>query len=172
MVLDIILAVSIILMVIWGIYKGFISGVLSFLTGILLYISLSAFTLPICEWVQQSWGVSYIWGMVISIAGQILIISAVMLIVTKILELIVKTLRLSIFNRIFGGFFGLLAMQFIITLLIILLNIANFEFFNKQVEGSKICAISSEINSDYLKKVFGKDINTYIKDYLNKNRGL
>lgn len=170
MMLDIILAVCIILLVIWGLYKGLIRGLMSFVTGIILYISLSKFTIPLSDWMVNNWQLSYGWSTVLSIVGQILVISIITLLITKLIELIVESLNLSIFNRILGAFFGLLAMQFVITLLVIIVNIANIEMLVKQTDDSKICQISKHINSHYIKAIVGKDINEYLQDYLDKNR--
>ncbi len=170
MVLDILLAVCTILLVIWGLYKGLIRGLMSFITGIILYVSLSNFTVGISDWMVKNWEISYGWSTVISIVSQILIISIITLVITKIIELIIDTLNLNIFNRILGGLFGLLAMQFVITLFVIIMNIANIDMVIKQINNSKICQISSQINSNYLKPVLGKDINQYLQEYLDRNR--
>lgn len=170
MVLDILLAVSTILLVIWGLYKGLIRGLMSFVTGILLYISLSKFTIPLSDWMVSSWGLSFGWATVLSIVGQIVVISLITLLITKFIELVISTLNLNIFNRILGGLFGLLAMQFVITLFVIIMNIANIEMVITQINNSKVCQISSHINSNYLKAVLGKDINQYLQDYLDRNR--
>lgn len=61
-------------------------------------------------------------------------------------------------------------MQFVITLFVIIMNIANFEMVLKQINNSKVCQISAHINSNYLKPVLGKDINQYLQDYLDRNR--
>jgi uncharacterized membrane protein required for colicin V production len=168
--LDIILAICTILLVIWGLYKGLIRGLMSFVTGIILYISLSRFTVPISDWVVNNWGLGYGWSMVISVVSQIVVISLVTLLITKIIETIISTLNLNIFNRILGALFGLMAMQFVITLFVIFMSIANVDFVVKQIDNSKVCEISAHINSHYLKPVFGKDINEYLQDYLDKNR--
>lgn len=170
MMLDIVLAICTILLVIWGLYKGFIRGLMSFVTGIILYISLSKFTVPISDWMVGSWGLSYGWSTVISVVSQILIISTITLLTTKLIETIVSTLNLNIFNRILGAVFGLLAMQFVITLFVILMGIANIDFIVTQINNSKVCQISSHINSHYLKPVFGKDVNEYLQEYLDRNR--
>lgn len=170
MMLDIILAICTILLVVWGLYKGLIRGLMSFVTGVLLYISLSKFTIPLSDWMVTNWELSYGWSTVISVVSQILIISIITLLITKIIELIISTLNLNIFNRILGALFGLMAMQFVITLFIIFMGIANIDFVVKQIESSKICHISTNINSNYLKRVFGKDINQYLQEYLDRNR--
>ncbi len=170
MMLDIILAICIILLVIWGLYKGLIRGLMSFITGIILYISLSKFTIPLSDWMVENWQLSYGWSTVLSVVGQILIISVITLVITKIIELIITSLNLNIFNRLLGGLFGLLAMQFVITLFVIIMNIANIELVLKQINNSKVCQISAHINSNYLKPVLGKDINQYLQDYLDRNR--
>lgn len=102
--LDIILAICIILLVIWGLYKGLIRGLMSFITGIILYISLSKFTIPLSDWMVENWQLSYGWSTVLSVVGQILIISVITLLITKLIELIITTLNLNIFNRLLGGF--------------------------------------------------------------------
>jgi len=168
--LDIILAICTILLVVWGLYKGLIRGLMSFVTGIILYISLSKFTIPLSDWIVKNWELSYGWSTVLSVVGQILVISIITLLITKIIELLISSLNLNIFNRILGAIFGLMAMQFVITLFVIFIGIANIDFVAKQINDSKICHISSYINSNYLKPVFGKDINQYLQDYLDRNR--
>jgi uncharacterized membrane protein required for colicin V production len=143
---------------------------MSFVTGILLYISLSKYTIPLSDWMVTNWDLSYGWSTVISVVSQILLISVVTLLITKVIEILVSTLNLNIFNRILGALFGLLAMQFVITMFVILMGIANLDFVVKQIDQSKVCQISSHINSHYLKQVFGKDINGYLQEYLDKNR--
>ncbi len=170
MMLDIILAICTILLVVWGLYKGLIRGLMSFVTGIILYISLSKFTIPLSDWIVKNWELSYGWSTVLSVVGQILVISIITLLITKIIELLISSLNLNIFNRILGAIFGLMAMQFVITLFVIFIGIANIDFVAKQINDSKICHISSYINSNYLKPVFGKDINQYLQNYLDKNR--
>lgn len=170
MMLDIVLSIGAILLVIWGLYKGFVRGLMSFLTGIFLYISLSKFTVPISDLIVSSWGLSHAWSIVISVISQVIVIALITLSITKLVELLITTLNLGIFNRIFGAVFGLLAMQFVITLFVIFMSIANLEFVTKQIDNSKVCKISSEINSKFLKPVLGKDINQYLQDYLDKNR--
>lgn len=168
--LDIILAICTILLVIWGLYKGLIRGLMGFLTGIILYISLSKFTVPLSDWMVVNWKFSYGWSTVFSVISQIIIISVSTLLITKLLELLLETLNLNIFNRILGGIFGLMAMQFVITIFVIFMGIANVGFIVKQIDKSKVCYISSQINRNYLKHIFGKDINQYLQDYLDKNR--
>ena len=170
MMLDIVLAICTILLVIWGLYKGLIRGLMSFVTGIILYISLSKFTVPLSDWIVNNWGLGYGWSMVISVVSQIVIISVITLLLTKIIEAIISTLNLNIFNRILGAVFGLMAMQFVITLFVIFMSIANVEFVVKQIESSRVCNISAHINSHYLKPMFGKDINEYLQEYLDNNR--
>ncbi len=170
MMLDIILAICTILLVVWGLYKGLIRGLMSFVTGIILYISLSKFTIPLSDWIVKNWELSYGWSTVLSVVGQILVISIITLLITKIIELLISSLNLNIFNRMLGAIFGLMAMQFVITLFVIFIGIANIDFVAKQINDSKICHISSYINSNYLKPVFGKDINQYLQNYLDKNR--
>lgn len=170
MMLDIILAICTILLVIWGLYKGFIRGLMSFVTGIILYVSLSNYTILISDWMVASWGLSYGWSTVLSVISQILVISFITLMITKLIEKIITSLNLSIFNRILGAIFGLLAMQFVITIFVIFMSIANIETVEKEIEKSRVCQISSHINSHYLKKVFGKDINQYLQEYLDGNR--
>lgn len=168
--LDIILAICTILLVIWGLYKGLIRGLMSFVTGIILYISLSKFTVPLSDWIVNNWGLGYGWSMVISVVSQIVVISIITLLLTKIIELIISSLNLNIFNRILGAVFGLMAMQFVITIFVIFMSIANVEFVVKQIESSRVCNISAHINSHYLKPMFGKDINEYLQEYLDNNR--
>ncbi|MFA7056117.1 MAG: CvpA family protein [Candidatus Cloacimonadales bacterium] len=170
MMLDIVLCIGAILLVIWGLYKGFVRGLMSFLTGIFLYISLSKFTVPISDLIVSSWGLSHAWSIVISVISQVIMIALITLSITKLIELLLTTLNLNIFNRILGAVFGLLAMQFVITLFVIFMSIANLEFMTKQIDKSQVCKISSEINSKFLKPVLGKDINQYLQDYLDKNR--
>lgn len=170
MMLDIILAICTILLVIWGLYKGLIRGLMSFVTGIILYISLSKFTVPLSDWIVNNWGLGYGWSMVISVVSQIVVISIITLLLTKIIELIISSLNLNIFNRILGAVFGLMAMQFVITIFVIFMSIANVEFVVKQIESSRVCNISAHINSHYLKPMFGKDINEYLQEYLDNNR--
>lgn len=170
--LDIILSIATILLIVWGLYKGLIRGLMSFLTGILLYISLIKFTVPISDYIVNDWGLSHGWSMVISIIGQILVVFLVTLLITKLIEALIFTLNLNIFNRILGAIFGLLAMQFVITLFVIFMSIVNIDPITRQIENSKVCKISSQINSKYLKPILGKDINDYLQDYLDKNRKL
>lgn len=170
--LDIILSIATILLIVWGLYKGLIRGLMSFLTGILLYISLIKFTVPISDYFVNDWAFSPGWSMVISIIGQILAVFLVTLLITKLIEALIFTLNLNIFNRILGAIFGLLAMQFVITLFVIFMNIVNIDPITRQIENSKVCEISSQINSKYLKPILGKDINDYLQDYLDKNRKL
>ncbi len=170
MVLDIILAICTILLVVWGLYKGLIRGLMSFVTGIILYISLSKFTIPLSDWMVENWELGYGWSTVISVVGQILVISLITLLITKLIEAIISSLNLNIFNRILGGIFGLLAMQFVITLFVIIMSIANIETVLTQINKSKICQVSSHINGHYLKPILGKDINQYLQEYLDKNR--
>jgi len=170
MMLDIILAIFIILLVIWGLYKGLIKGLMSFVTGILLYVSLSKYTIPLSDWMVNKWNIGVGLGTVISVVGQIIVISVITLIITKIIEKIIITLNLSIFNRIFGAVFGLLAMQFMITIFVIFVSIANIDIVVNQVNNSKICQVSSSINDKFLKHVFGKDINQYLQEYLDNKR--
>ena len=115
MMLDIVLSIGAILLVIWGLYKGFVRGLMSFLTGIFLYISLSKFTVPISDLIVSSWGLSHAWSIVISVISQVIVIALITLSITKLIELLLTTLNLNIFNRILGAVFGLLAMQFVIT---------------------------------------------------------
>ncbi|MBI9031567.1 CvpA family protein [bacterium] len=170
MMLDIILTICTILLVIWGLYKGFIRGLMSFVTGILLYISLSNYTIRISDWMVASWGLSYGWSTVLSVISQILVISFITLVITKLIETIITSLNLSIFNRILGAVFGLLAMQFVITLFVIFMSVANIETVMTEIDKSRVCKISSHINSHYLKPVLGKDINQYLQEYLDRNR--
>ena len=170
--LDIILSIATILLIVWGLYKGLIRGLMSFLTGILLYISLIKFTVPISDYFVNDWALSPGWSMVISIIGQILAVFLITLLITKLIEALIFTLNLNIFNRILGAIFGLLAMQFVITLFVIFMSIVNIDPITRQIENSKVCEISSQINSKYLKPLLGKDINDYLQEYLDKNRKL
>ena len=99
MMLDIVLCIGAILLVVWGLYKGLVRGLMSFLTGILLYISLSKFTVPISDLIVSSWGWSHAWSMVVSVISQVIVIALITLSITKLIELLLTTLNLNIFNR-------------------------------------------------------------------------
>ncbi|OQY39177.1 MAG: hypothetical protein B6226_02320 [Candidatus Cloacimonetes bacterium 4572_65] len=172
MFIDVMLVIFIILMVIWGFYKGLISGLMSFVTGVAIYISLTKLTLPLSSMMIERWGMSNTWALILSIVGQVLAISITTTIIVKVIEFVLKSLNLNLFNRILGSIFGLLSMQFVITLFMVFVSISGNVFLTSHSESSRICAISDKVNSTYIKKVVGVDLKVFFKEYLENNKGL
>ncbi len=170
MALDVVLIVVILVFTGMGLYKGLISAIMGFVSGIAIYISLTNYTSVISAMIHDKIGSSDTWSLIFSILAQLIIICLAVGIIKKLLHIMADTLSLSLANRIFGGIFGLLTANFLIMFLLMFNEIAQYEPMEKIIERSKVCHISNEVNNKIISQKMGIDIYGYLKKMLKQER--
>lgn len=157
---DIILLVPLILGAVWGYYRGIISQLTSF-AGIVVAIYCAvkysgAVAALINKHVDDEKGQHYI-----SIAAFILVLVAVLLLIffiSRQVEKLTKALNIGFINHIAGGIFGFAKWAFIISAILILLNLVNQELGSTLIDFhhtwiyNHIAAIIPRLMPDIYKK--------------------
>ena len=124
-----VLDIIIIIPLLWGAYKGFTKGLIIELAGFVALalgvygaIKLSGYTSDI---IKKWFDTKPEYLEVISFAVTFLIIIILVHLLSRLIDKFIKAAALGIFNRIAGGFFGILKFSLILGIVIILLN--NFD---------------------------------------------
>ena len=115
--LDIIILCILGLLIIRGIWKGFIlslATLLALILGIWAAIHYSGY---VSEFLIKIFHPSGTWLTILSYVLTFIVVVLVVILIAKLLEKVVKTVGLSIPNRIIGGVFGLLKGVLVVTFL-------------------------------------------------------
>lgn len=123
--LDIILIIPLL----WGAYKGFTKGFIiqvSTLAALMLGIYGGIkFSESVSVYLQEYIEVSYRVLMLISFALTFLLIVIAIHFLAKVLEKFISLIALGFINKLFGAIFGLLKTAFILSVILIIINMAD-----------------------------------------------
>jgi len=119
--IDIIIAIPLV----WFIYKGFTHGLIieiSTLIGLVLGVYIG---LNFSYYISDALNLTSQYAPLISFAITFILIVILIYLLAKILEKTINLLALGFLNKVFGAFFGLLKITFIVSILLMFVNKIN-----------------------------------------------